>query len=137
MSLDNYLGQMDYQTREFCTYPFENKDIEKPVLEKKKISVDLICYKANPHECEKELCAEVKLYWDWVKREWFAEVSGDLIQDYGEGVIRKWPFLKGPCSLNESACRKLLEAYNIHESKLKLGLVAKTSPKKLARLNGK
>ncbi len=135
MSLDNYLEQMDYQTGSSKKSELENT--YKAVLQKKQIIVDLVSYSAQPHTDENEKSAEVTLYWDWVKREWCAKVSGDLIQDYGEGVTRKWPFSKGPFKLNEAACRKLLEAYCIPKSKLKLDAVPKTSPRKLERMSGK
>ena len=143
MSLENI---MDYYPGDSSKSALESQDIYKPVIEKKQISVALVRYEVEPHLRE-DLCetnTEVELYWDWVKKEWFAKVDGQWFQDYPKGRTL-FPFTLGKENfrLNESACRKLLEAYNIPESKLaeyRIGSimsVAKISPKKLARLSGK
>jgi len=137
MSLDNYLQQMDYQTGTSKKSELENT--YKAMLQKKQISVSSVKYEAKPQKSEDETKAYVSLYWDWVKKEWFATVSGDEVRWYNpdNGKPSIWPFSKGPFRLNDEACMKLLEAYKIPKAKLKLSLVPKTSPRKLERMSGK
>jgi hypothetical protein len=133
--IDEKIQQLDYE-------PLKSV---KPVLKKNPMTIYEIRYEVEPHwsngECETS--ATARLYWDWHNKEWVAKVDGQWFQDYPKG--RTWlPFTAGEkFRLNESACRKLLEAYNIPEPKLAeygIGSImsaAKISPRKLERLGKK
>lgn len=86
----------------------------------------------GPYEME----ANAALYWDKERHRWLAEVSGKFLEGYEGGYQLILDFSHLPQTLNQSACRKVLEAYGIDQSKANLSDVPELDPSSLESLVG-
>ena len=111
--------------------------LEKSVA---RLSEGKIRYEVQPNwggGCETE--AEATLYWDKEKHKWLAEVSGKFLEsdwDKDTGGPLYLSFSHNPRALNQSACKKLLEAYGIDSSKVNLSDIPESEPSRLETMAG-
>ena len=102
-----------------------------------RLSEGKIRYEVQPRwgkGCETE--SEATLYWDKNGRRWLAEVSGRFLEGYEKGEQVFLDFSHDPRTLNQSACKKLLEAYGIDPSKSSLSDIPELEPSRLETMAG-
>ena len=117
----NSLAALTYQ-------PYENRS--RPSWVDGRIEYDVI----PDWEYNAEESATVSLFCDPERRMWLARVAGEFLEGYEQGQQVDLPFDKGPFTLNESACSKILDAYGIREETIDMDAVASTSPTELEKI---
>ena len=93
-----------------------------------------VTYEVIPNGEKCEETAKAKLRWNLEQGIWIAKVEGYYMVGYERGTKLTLPFSHNPCCLNDSAARKLLEAYRVPEDRIKLDDVATTNPSDLEKL---
>ena len=115
--MENETKELDYEPQENNATKLKNGNVVYEVKPNRRLS------------CETE--ANAKLYWDSAKSRWLASVSGKFLEGYEQGQQLFLDFCHLPAELNQSAIKKLLEAYKINSSKVELSEVPNLEPSKL------
>lgn len=113
--------------------PSDKAEIKRQIFKQPNGSeIEGIVYPSNSRNC-----TEVILFWAPGRDEWIAVTYYEFFEGYEAGRSLYLDEYDGPFVLNDSACKKLLEAYRVDSSKISIEDVRKINPSNLEEVANK